>query len=51
MLGYEVAFKKITRVFIAWCFFAPRGRHVFDFISLTDEGIGVDSPDTLNRAQ
>ena len=32
---------------------SSRGRHVFDFMitSLTDEGIGVRSPDLLNRAQ
>ena len=30
---------------------SSRGRPVFDFTSLTDEGIGVQSPDILNRAQ
>ena len=30
---------------------SSRGRHVFDFTSLTDEGIGVQSPNILNRAQ
>ena len=34
-----------------YCLVSSRGRHVFDFTSLTDEGIGVQSPDTLNRAQ
>ena len=28
----------------------PSGRHVCDFSSLTDEGIGGQSPDILNRA-
>ena len=30
---------------------SSRDRHVFDFTSFTDEGIGVQSPDILNRAQ
>ena len=30
---------------------SSRGRHVFDLTSLTDEGIGVQSPDILNKTQ
>ena len=35
---------------IAWCR-SSRGRHVFDFTSLTDEGIGMQSLDILSRAE
>ena len=44
MLDIGAPLKQITRAFIAWCF-SSRGRHVFNFISLTDEDIGVQSPD------